>query len=540
MGSFIIENFANGLDTRRSHDTAPPGSLRVLRNAFINEGGEIEKAKGFLRHTALTAYGQTANYKGKISGPFIVNAGSSLSHVVFRHRHNSLPSSGWTAGAGSVAVKRQIGSTPDVTVWAMKSTAPLTNFGALFRLCSDAFFGDTGHIIEGFVPNAATTLEFQHFAITVDVATNEPTAEAIVAANNNRPSMMILRDKGYFNIYRAVSASAVGDPADMAGTGSGAFDTRTQSKPIGRIVGFGDYYGQLAVFGTRGGQFWSMDPDFSKNQYERSVPLTAVAPRAIIGYGDGDVAYLARDGVRSLRARDSSNIAGISDFGSPIDRLIKAALRDLTALGESMSGAPSTFLTDPAYYPPIMEIHPDTGALWLFLHDKIYVFSHYPDAGVRAWSMIDLPAPAPANLSAQNGTLKSRWAADVCPVNDDLLIRNFADEVYLYGGLDGVFYDTTLAEVITPHMDMGKPGKNKHIHGIDLSCLGTWTIEVSLDPANVVWEEIATVTNTTYRLAGRVACNLEATHIALRLTSTSASAARIGQVAIYFEGDDDK
>ena len=107
MAQFVIEDFANGLDLRRSHDTAPPGSLRVLNNCFINEGGEIEKRKAFLLHEALTTYANNVNRKGKVTGPYATEPADDASFF-FRHHHNALPSGGgWTAGGGGEAFRPQ-------------------------------------------------------------------------------------------------------------------------------------------------------------------------------------------------------------------------------------------------------------------------------------------------------------------------------------------------------------------------------------------------------------------------------------------------
>src|SRR5436190_1822668 len=50
---FSITDFKRGLDTRRSTLTAPGGSLRVLENAVINPGGEIEKRFAYVPVTTL-------------------------------------------------------------------------------------------------------------------------------------------------------------------------------------------------------------------------------------------------------------------------------------------------------------------------------------------------------------------------------------------------------------------------------------------------------------------------------------------------------
>lgn len=48
MANAIIENFSRGLDTRRSELTSALGVLAEISNAFINQGGEIEKRKAFV------------------------------------------------------------------------------------------------------------------------------------------------------------------------------------------------------------------------------------------------------------------------------------------------------------------------------------------------------------------------------------------------------------------------------------------------------------------------------------------------------------
>lgn len=49
MSEININNFKAGLDTRRSILSSQPGTLMVLNNAHINEGGEVEKRKAFFR-----------------------------------------------------------------------------------------------------------------------------------------------------------------------------------------------------------------------------------------------------------------------------------------------------------------------------------------------------------------------------------------------------------------------------------------------------------------------------------------------------------
>ena len=49
----LVENFNQGLDTRRMLLTSKAGSLQVLKNAHITRGGEIEKRKAFVPYATL-------------------------------------------------------------------------------------------------------------------------------------------------------------------------------------------------------------------------------------------------------------------------------------------------------------------------------------------------------------------------------------------------------------------------------------------------------------------------------------------------------
>src|SRR4249920_711423 len=44
---YEIANFQSGMDLRKSSLTAPAGTLRLLQNAHITQGGEIEKRQAF-------------------------------------------------------------------------------------------------------------------------------------------------------------------------------------------------------------------------------------------------------------------------------------------------------------------------------------------------------------------------------------------------------------------------------------------------------------------------------------------------------------
>src|SRR5882724_801717 len=69
MSYLQISNFKYGLDTRRNELTSQPGSLAVLTDGHINQGGEIEKRKAFSLFAKLPSpvYGLEATTSGLVS-----------------------------------------------------------------------------------------------------------------------------------------------------------------------------------------------------------------------------------------------------------------------------------------------------------------------------------------------------------------------------------------------------------------------------------------------------------------------------------------
>lgn len=537
MPYFIISNFAAGMDRRRSAETSSSGSLRLLRNAFINEGGEIEKRKAFSLHEELTAYGQMPEFKGRIAGPF--PCPGSRDTAMFRHRQNALPGAPFTAGSGGLAeyISDTEAATGRVqqTFWVQKSALSLPGAQALLHARSVSEFSTTIYAVESWVQEADLSRQFTH--VEIGFTGTEPTSETEVSANSGREYQRILRNKGYVVSGSTIYASAVGDPSDMAGVGSWVNDLTTQGTPIGGAMALGEYFGDLVVFGDRGMMFWQVDPDPDANQYLRTINGSVFAPRSIFGYADGDILFLDRSGIRSLQARDSSNQARVSDVGSPLDVLIRAAIAPDADDADAMFGQPSPEVQNSLFYDVATAIvHRNTGHFWLALRDKIYVLSRYPSAKVLAWSEFSLPDPV--YRSERSGINKARWVADWCEINDSVVLRNFADEVYVYGGAAGDTYDDSEVEVIIPFMDMGRPGSTKLFRGVDVVCDGTWTVEFSTEfrgnDRDIIWAPLAEITDGT-RENARLGMSASGTQIALRLKSSSAFAAKVAQVIVHYD-----
>jgi hypothetical protein len=539
MPYFVISNFANGRDLRRSSETAPSGSLRVLRNAFVNEGGEIEKRKAFVEIPEMTAYAQSEVRRGRVVGP--ISCPTCTRTVFFRHRGTSLPGPPFQSGTagGTTGVFRIDDPVTGLLVfrfWVQRSDVFLPPNASLAHAAVQSAFASGAYTVESFIDPSDGQQKYQH--VSIPHTGSEPSSEVEVVANGMRPAQSILRSKSYVAAGNTLFASAIGDPTNMTGTGSGSVDLTTQGASIGGALALSEYFGRLVVFGRRSIMFWDVDPDFAANQYLRSIEDAIFSPRSAIPYGSGDVMYLTRSGIRSLQARDSSSEARVSDVGSPIDLEIREQIEPDPNDAEPLFGQESPDSSNAPFYNLANAIiHQESGQYWLALRDKIHVLSRYPSAKVLAWSSFDMPPVGAGGDDGPNGEIKGRWLADWCPIGSTIAMRNFNDQVFVYGGLDGATYDTSEVEVVTPFMDMGRPGTSKDFRGIDLVCRGRWRVEICTNAPpygqEPVWTTVAEFDGSS-RSGSRILFQAKGPHIAVRLTCSEAIAARISEVVIYY------
>jgi len=222
--------------------------------------------------------------------------------------------------------------------------------------------------------------------------------------------------------------------------------------------------------------------------------------------GDSDVFYLSESGIRSLRARNTTNAAFATDIGNPIDTLVLEDINnDRLTVRESKA-----------------VLEPRDGRYILAVGNKCYVFSYFPASQVSAWSIYE------------PGFIVSEWAI----VGRSLYCRGTDNKLYLLGGVDGTTYDNTEAVAYVPYVDAKKPATKKSFTGIDVACEGLWQVEIASDPNNTqALETVAYVEGTTFN-KGSAPFVAQSTHLAIRLTSKNTGFAKLGSLAIHFEGGD--
>jgi hypothetical protein len=300
--------------------------------------------------------------------------------------------------------------------------------------------------------------------------------------------------------------SGIDDPTEWndTSTGAGFINLANHSRGSEDLKSIASYFNNIAVLAEEAVQIWFVDPDANLNQQIQVLQNTGtIAPDSVVEFGDNDVFYLNLSGIRSLRSRDSSNAAFVGDIGNPIDSLIVADIRTNRAAAEEAQAI----------------LEPRDGRYFLSIGSKVYVFSFFPSSKVSAWSIYE------------PGFVVDRWAYD----GRQTLCRS-GNKLYSLGGENGNTYDASEVVVQMPFLDASAPATYKTFSSLDVTCENTWTVSVATDPQDIsLREEVATVHQTTFGL-GRVTLSGYSTHLAPRLVCSSSGAAKLGNLAIHYEG----
>lgn len=318
-----------------------------------------------------------------------------------------------------------------------------------------------------------------------------------------------LKDKVYAGVGSILYYSGIALPTGwdyLFDIGAGFNNMASNTSGQDNITGLAKYQGNIAVFSRWNAQIWFVDPDpVGNRQLQVLDNVGALSPRSIVAVGDVDVFFLSDTGIRSLRARDSSNAAFVSDIGTPIDPLIIETLRGMT--DEQKSRACSV-------------VEPEDGRYWLSIGEYIYAFTYFPGAKISAWGRYRPPSPV-TWLVVRNGRVYARCE------NDTML---------LLGGETNAEYDDTQVLVVTPFMDARQPGTHKQINGIDLGIQGEWMVDIALDPGNPdAYERVAQIDRPTYAME-KISVDGITSHFKLRLQSIGDGYARLSNVAVHYDG----
>lgn len=493
MAYQLVENFAAGLDTRKSPLTSPAGTLTRLVNATITPGGEIAKRRAFVKLADLD------------SSTFGLCATESTLYAV---------------GGAAPPAPPAIGVS-GVTLKYLKLPSPYVSTNGIRQYDFDVFDGKI--YMACYNPNASGGQQVNpHFWVY-----NVTDTFIETEGSNKGYYVRTFQSKVYSINGKTLYFSAVNDPrAWNSGTslppippataiiGQGSINVSLVDADSERLTSLEVYYNQLAVFSTKAVQIWSVDPDPLQNSFDQLLRGAGTSgPRSPLQYGNGDVLYLDRSGIRSLKARDSSNSASVSDIGSPVDPTTQSILN---INGQAYMDA------------AIALLEPSIGRFWMVFPTQILVLSYFPGPKITAWGQYTLP------FTVQH--------AVTC--GGRIFFRDTANGLWIYGGANNVTYDNCGVEIRLPYLDAKKPGHKKLFRAFDLTASGTWRVAVSYDFNNPDAEdtigtfapvEPATSTSAATWNAGASEMQGYDSHISLRFYNNDANPASISNCAIHYD-----
>ena len=463
---FSVNNFNGGLDVRKTNLTAPGGTLRVLENAYINAGGEIEKRMAF---SVVAHIDTTVTPK-----PYIFGQAGQI-HV-------------FTVGAAAVITAN---TAPHAIVSHTLAAAPEQIVEILDVEANNAFLYVCGLGVSG-----TTYVWYKEvLVLEADGSYSHGTFARLYKGKMYRIDGTRLR-------FAGVNDPSQNDPASTANPGAG-FINLAMSDPDGEsLASMEVYYNFMAIAARLLTQIWKLDPDPANDELQQLLRVGSIAPHSMLQFGTGDVLFLSDSGVRSLKAMNINLAAAVSDVGSAIDLLLIDRIR-----------------TDPAgAQRSIALVQPIQGRYWLHFNGTIYVLSYYPAAQITAWSTYpDVPL------------------LNMIVVENRVYTLTSTGDLKLYGGIDGITYDSSKVTVVTPHMHATNSTEKKRIHAVDVMCTGPWSIEIGMLPNRTdLFELIANVQDNTYGLMSIPVAGA-GSHIGLRLINQAPGPAILAAVHLNIE-----
>ncbi len=286
--------------------------------------------------------------------------------------------------------------------------------------------------------------------------------------------------------------------------GSGSIDVSAQSPTNEDLLALGIYQNRMAMFTRNSTQIWSMDPDPDLNvQLQVLDNIGTRSSKSVISFGDADVFFLSDFGIRSLRARDASNSAGITDVGTPIDDII---IQDMSLMQEA--NLKSVCAT----------IEPNSGRYIISLNGRMYVFSFFQSSKISAWSTWE-PGFDFSDFATSEGRLYARNG----------------NNIFLLGGNDNTEYTSSEVVVETPYIDARQIATWKRWKGLDLILEGTWDVYVNTNPRFPdTWVKTATLTRSSI---GQMTLAMQqfSEQMKFKFVHQGTGAAKISKMIIHFE-----
>lgn len=479
MPYFLVENFKAGLDVRKSVLTAPAGTLTKLVNAAITPGGEIQKRRAFVK---------VANLSGTFG---LASIGSTL--VTFS-RNVDVPA---PTVPGLTDITLRVDKLPNAS-----PTLVMTDFDVFDGKLYFAGYDAAGATVKAKNPHYYD--DAASGAAPVYVETEGSGMGLYIRSYKSK--MYAVGDKylRFSVIENPKLWEPATDPTDTTRTGCGYINISLQEGQSAKLQGVEIYYDRLAIMSEYTTQMWAVVSDPKQNSLGQVLRATGTrAPWSIQQYGSGDILFLSSSGIRSLKARDISNSAAVSDIGSPVDDYVRYL--------PTRYGSPNFLYNARSILEPVI------GRFWMAFPREILVLSYFPGPNITAWSVYTTPF----NID------------HIASCGDRVFIRS-GDDLYLFGGVSQEEWDDCPVEVRLPFLDGGKPGHTKTFQALDVTATGEWDAKIAYNFDEPDAEEtVATITSPTWN-KGRYELQGYASHMSLRFYCNTQGPATLSNAAIHY------
>lgn len=329
---FSVTDFKEGLDVRKTPLTAPGGSLRILENALLNQGGEIEKRAAFVPLSTMGGMTYLVGHRDSLHAFGIFGQAPAP--------QGSLPVP--IVSHGLAAAPEQITQLLDVEPYDDN-----------FYVCGQGVSGTT-------------------YCWYADALVREVDSSYSHGTYARTWKSKMYRADGKYLRFSGTNNPAQNDPASVTQPGAG-FINMALNDPEGETIRSMEvFYADMAIMAQLQTEVWSLDPDPTKDNLAQLLRIGTIAPRSVLQFGTGDVLFLSDSGVRSLKAQSINLSASINDVGSAIDLMLIPIIRNNPA---AVAAADAV-------------VQPIQGRYWLSIGDTIYVLSYFPAGHITAWSTL--------------------------------------------------------------------------------------------------------------------------------------------------------
>lgn len=345
--------------------------------------------------------------------------------------------------------------------------------------------------------------------------------------------LIVMDEKLYTADGKGFTFSALDDCTlwnSQSDTGAGSIDIQkvenTQESPVGLAV----YQGFIATLMRQSAITYQVNADPALYARQQTLVNTGTfAPLSPQGIGELDVIYLSDTGFRSLRVRDSSQNAFVTDVGSAVDSLVVADFQALTLNNYPLSKAIAACGI----------VEPTSNRYWCYLNGKIYVLSYFPSSKIVAWSTYTCTYNDPVfgngqTFEPQKFLIYKGQVYCLAKSQSGALI------VLQYGGAANNTYDQTVAQGTTPWLDGRTPGTLKTFEAIDAGLSGAWMFSFGVDYVDEsVDADPSVYTSPTYDFK-RIGVPGTGTHCRIGFQSSGSGPSVLGQLLVFYQPGETK